>query len=252
MEFRKLKANEIDVRIGSIAKDGKGLSLLLYKDARCDMNILDETVGAENWQRKHEVVNGNLFCNVGIFLNNQWVWKQDVGTESNTEKEKGQASDSFKRACFNWGIGRELYTAPLIWFTKENANITKDNKCYDKFVVDEIEYTDNVISKLSVTNTKTGKTFHYSAKKTDGNFKKFQPEEVTESTEQTVTEENINDVISEDEYNMLNETIKAYNNCNEQPLNQQKMLDHFKVESFMMITKAQYLVFMKQLNKGIK
>lgn len=251
MEFRKLDANEIDVRIGTIAKDGKGLSLLLYKDARCDMNILDEAVGPENWQRKHEVINGNLFCNVGIFVNNQWVWKQDVGTESYTEKEKGQASDSFKRACFNWGIGRELYTAPFIWFSNEDANI-KNNKCYDKFVVEEIKYDGNVISELKVTNNKTGKTYYYSAKKKNDNFKKTQAEEITENSSEPVTEENINELISENEYNMLNETINAYNRCNEQPINEQKMLKHFKVESFMMITKAQYLVFMKQLNKGIK
>lgn len=101
MKFRTLYANEIDVRVATINE--KGCSLLLYKDARCDMNILDETVGPENWQRRHELINGNLFCNVGIKCGSEWVWKQDVGTESYTEKEKGQASDSFKRACFNWG-----------------------------------------------------------------------------------------------------------------------------------------------------
>lgn len=102
MNFRLLRADEIDCRISTVSE--KGLSLLLYKDARVDMTILDETVGPENWQRSHELINGNLFCNVGIKCGNEWVWKQDVGTESYTEKEKGQASDSFKRACFNWGI----------------------------------------------------------------------------------------------------------------------------------------------------
>lgn len=117
MEFRTLKANEIDVRVGQVTS--KGAILLLYKDARCDMNILDETVGAENWQREHYEVKGNMFCRVGLFIKTlsgvpQWVFKSDCGTESNTEKEKGEASDSFKRACVNWGIGRELYTAPTI------------------------------------------------------------------------------------------------------------------------------------------
>lgn len=107
MEFRKLRADEIDCRVGTI--NANGCTLLLYKDARCDMAILDETVGPENWQRSHEVVNNNLFCNVGIWVMRpsgfgEWVWKQDVGTESNTEKEKGEASDSFKRACVNWGM----------------------------------------------------------------------------------------------------------------------------------------------------
>lgn len=165
--FRALRADEIDVRV-SIAKDN-GMGLLLYKDARCDMNILDETFGADNWQRSHELINGNLFCNVGVrFLSEQgyerWVWKQDVGTESYTEKEKGQASDSFKRACFNWGIGRELYTAPFIWI----EGCTK----YDKFKVKEISYTaDRKINKLIIIKVKNNVetvVFKYSDSKQTG------------------------------------------------------------------------------------
>lgn len=158
--FRPLKETEIDVRVQSVTE--KGCILLLYKDARCDMNILDETIGADNWQRSHELVNGNLFCNVGIrfYRENgfsEWVWKQDVGTESNTEKEKGQASDSFKRACFNWGIGRELYTSPFIWVSAADCNI-KDVKgrktCSDKFEVEKIAYDENKnITGLSIKNT---------------------------------------------------------------------------------------------------
>lgn len=112
---RLLKADEIECRVGTI--NGKGCSLLLYKDARVDMKVLDETYGTGNWQRTHEVINGNLFCTIEIWNDriNQWVKKQDVGTESYTEKEKGEASDSFKRAGFNVGIGRELYTSPFIW-----------------------------------------------------------------------------------------------------------------------------------------
>ena len=100
MEFRNLKADEIECRINTI--DEKGLSLLLYKDARVDQNILDETVGAMNWQRKHTRDNAN--CIVEIWDNNklQWIAKEDTGTESYTEKAKGLAGDSFKRACFNW------------------------------------------------------------------------------------------------------------------------------------------------------
>lgn len=112
---RLLNADEIECRIGTIK--GNGCTLLLYKDARVDMKILDETYGVGNWQRTHEVINGNLFCNIELWNDkiNQWVKKQDVGTESYTEKEKGEASDSFKRAGFNVGIGRELYTSPFIW-----------------------------------------------------------------------------------------------------------------------------------------
>lgn len=152
MEFRLLKADEIECRIASIKE--KGLSLLLYKDARVDQNILDETVGSMSWQRKHEVINGNLFCSVGIHCKelDEWIWKQDVGVESYTEKEKGQASDAFKRACFNWGIGRELYTAPFIWISAGNFNVTKDGKCYDKFKVKNIGYKDHKITELTIIN----------------------------------------------------------------------------------------------------
>lgn len=112
---KPLDISQIDFRVQSINKGGYA-TILAYKDARVDMEILDSVVGQLNWQKKYEIVNGNLFCSVGIFNQEtkEWIWKQDVGTESNTEKEKGQASDAFKRACFNWGIGRELYDYPLI------------------------------------------------------------------------------------------------------------------------------------------
>lgn len=117
--IRILRADEIEVRAAQVAQDRQGrvyANLLLYKDARCDQRLLDETFGPMNWQREHTIIDGNLYCTVSIWDEEKkiWVKKQDVGTESNTEKEKGQASDSFKRACFNWGIGRELYTAPRI------------------------------------------------------------------------------------------------------------------------------------------
>lgn len=123
--FRGLRADEIDLRVGTVG--AKGVTMLLYKDARCDMNILDETYGAEFWQRDHKQVKENMFCGVGVWNKAlaQWIWKWDCGTESNTEKEKGEASDSFKRACFNLGIGRELYTGGLIFIsckTKPNGS----------------------------------------------------------------------------------------------------------------------------------
>ena len=111
MKFRRLNANEVDVRVNIVKENGLGL--LLYKDARVDQNILDETVGSLNWQRDHKEIKGNVYGGIGIY--NQelslWIWKWDAGVESNTEAVKGEASDSFKRAGFNWGIGRELYTA---------------------------------------------------------------------------------------------------------------------------------------------
>lgn len=141
--IRLLTADEIECRIGTINE--KGLSLLLYKDARADMKILDEIYGPMNWQRTHEVIGGNLYCNVQIYdeQKQQWISKMDVGTESYTEKEKGQASDSFKRACVSVGIGRELYTAPFIWIPAGKCKIQqKDNRyvTYDKFKVADITY----------------------------------------------------------------------------------------------------------------
>ena len=115
--MRPLRPDEIEVRVGQVFE--KGVSMLLYKNARTDMQILDETYGAMGWQCKYKEVKGNLFCAIGILSPeyDEWVWKEDCGTESNTEKEKGEASDAFKRAGFRWGIGRELYTAPRIWLT---------------------------------------------------------------------------------------------------------------------------------------
>lgn len=161
MEFRTLTAEEVKCRIGQISQKKGAVSLLIYKDARVDMDILDETVGPQNWQRLHYECKGNLFCKVGIRMNSygqiegdQWVWKSDVGTESNTEEEKGESSDSFKRACTNFGIGRELYTAPVIWVPQELAKTEdKDGKwiCKKKFKVTQIEYDeDRNITKLEI------------------------------------------------------------------------------------------------------
>lgn len=154
LKFRDLRADEIDVRIAQITE--KGVSLLLYKDARCDMNILDETVGSFNWQRSHTRENANCVVSIWDDSKSVWVSKEDTGTESNTEKEKGLASDSFKRACFNWGIGRELYTAPFIWISADGCKITKRNDgklvCYDRFLVQEIKIKDKKIVSLSILN----------------------------------------------------------------------------------------------------
>ena len=159
--FRTLRADEIDCRIAQVKQNG--LSLLLYKDARCDMNILDETVKPENWQRSHSRDNANCTVSIWDDEKKQWISKEDTGTESFTEKEKGLASDSFKRACFNWGIGRELYTAPFIWIVPPNCTINEkaDKKgftCYDSFYVSSIEYDENkVITALQIKHSKTHK-----------------------------------------------------------------------------------------------
>lgn len=132
-EIPLLTANDVECRIKKITNEGA--VLLLYKTARVDMRILDEVYGSMNWQRHHEVINNNLFCTISVWDSDkaQWISKQDVGTESNAEAEKGQASDAFKRAGFAWGIGRELYDSPFIWIS---GKVSK----YDRFHVTDIQY----------------------------------------------------------------------------------------------------------------
>lgn len=158
--FRDLLAEEIECRVAQAKSNG--VSLLLYKDARCDQNILDETVGAMNWQRMHTRDNANCIVSLWDEKKQQWISKEDTGTESNTEKEKGLASDSFKRACFNWGIGRELYTAPFIWIKAEDCTALSESngkvKCFDTFAVQKIVIEKKRIVAIAIKNTKTNKT----------------------------------------------------------------------------------------------
>lgn len=160
VSIRLLRAEEIECRIATINE--KGLSLLLFKDARVDQKLLDETFTPFGWKRSHQVIDGNLYCTVEVWdkEKNQWIGKQDVGTMSYTEKEKGQASDSFKRACFNWGIGRELYTAPFIWIPAERVNIQKKEReqkfyTYDRFHVWSINYDEEgKVNAVMIVNQK--------------------------------------------------------------------------------------------------
>ena len=244
MEFRKLKASEIDVRIATVTE--KGVSLLLYKDARCDMNILDESVGAENWQRNHELINGNLFCNVGIKTGEQWVWKQDVGTESYTEKEKGQASDSFKRACFNWGIGRELYTAPFIWMGKDDVNIEEikgKKTCRDNFSVEVIEYDGNVISKLIILDEKTKKKYSWQLK---NGYKKAEETTTVQQEEEKIFNEQTQKELSEGATEAQKKAVQAI--CAKHKLNAEDLcaMNGF---SFANMTKGQASNMIMSLKK---
>lgn len=153
-EFRLLKADEISCRVNQI--NDKGLTLLLYKDARVDMDILDETVGCMNWKKEYTRDNRNCIVSIWDSEKKEWISKEDTGTESNNEAEKGLASDSFKRACVNWGIGRELYTSPFIYIPASKVEITpKGSKftTYDKFHVEAIKYDKNRnIIALSIKN----------------------------------------------------------------------------------------------------
>lgn len=168
-EIRLLRADEIECRVGTINE--RGLSLLLYKDARVDQKILDEAFGMYGWERTHQSIEGNLYCTVRIWDSEkaQWIEKQDVGTTSYTEKEKGQASDAFKRACVNVGIGRELYTAPFIWISSSKANIQKRDNRYttsERFRVREISYNEmREIAAITIVNDHGVVVYEYQEKK---------------------------------------------------------------------------------------
>lgn len=165
-EIPLLTANDVECRIKKITNEGA--VLLLYKTARVDMRILDEVYGSMNWQRHHEVINNNLFCTISVWDSekSQWVSKQDVGTESNAEAEKGQASDAFKRAGFAWGIGRELYDAPFIWISGKVSE-------YDRFHVTDIQYDreKQEFTRLTICDDK-GKERYRLGTKTDRPQKK--------------------------------------------------------------------------------
>ena len=162
MEFRALRADEVECRIGQVAKSGKGLSLLLYKTARTDMAVLDEAVGAENWQCRYYECKGTLFCSLGLRIEGEWVWKDNAGSPSNMEAEKGEASDAMKRAGFAWGIGRELYTAPFVWIPSDRCNI-QGGKCYDRFEVAKLASEGGRITELVVADERGRTVFSWAA-----------------------------------------------------------------------------------------
>lgn len=145
-EIRLLNAEEIDVRVGGIYE--KGITLLLYKDARVDMSILDEVFGPMGWQRHHVMVGEGMLCEVSVKdeKTGEWITKTDLGAPSFSEPLKGAASDSFKRASTNWGIGRELYTAPFIWIPREKVEVREERGkqvVKDSFRVQSISYDAN-------------------------------------------------------------------------------------------------------------
>lgn len=167
LKFRDLTADEIECRVSTVKESG--CSLLLYKDARCDMNILDDTLGPLNWMRRHTRDNANCIVSIYDETKNMWIEKEDTGKESYTEKEKGLASDSFKRACFNWGIGRELYTAPFIWVPKERVKIKLVQgkaTTSDRFAVEDICIEDKKIVSLTIKNTTSRQIAYQFAKST--------------------------------------------------------------------------------------
>ena len=224
VKFRELRPDEIELRVGTCTS--KGFSLLLYKTARTDSNILDEVVGCMNWQSDYKVVNDNLYCSIGIYDEDKkdWIYKWDCGTESYTEKEKGEASDSSKRARFKWGIGRELYTSPFIWImgnVEENKKTGKYQPSINvqEIKVKEIEYSNNRICKL-ILERKGIKVFEYDEK---------------------VKKEN--NLISTEHLALLNQKII------ETETDLEKLLNSYKVKDTRELTEKQYENAMKILEK---
>lgn len=235
LEFRTLYANEIETRVAQATE--KGVSILLYKDARVDQKLLDEKVGPYNWQRHHSRDNAN--CTVAIWDEDkkQWIEKEDTGTESNTEAAKGLASDSFKRACFNWGIGRELYTAPRIWLGPDVVKVEQRNgkwTTYDRFEVSQISYdTDRNIKHLILRNAKTKKVVY-----TFGNVAESSQKQPAEPQTEAEAEETAKQVGKQTiDATKVTALAKAAQN-NGVPL--EKILKAYKVKAISELTEKQF------------
>lgn len=175
--FRTLLPDEIDVRVQQVIDSTKKKAvLLLYKNARIDMDLLDEQFGCLGWQREHNFKDGKNYCKVSVYdsTKQMWISKEDVGIESKTEETKGEASDSFKRACVNLGIGRELYSAPSIlvdinddeWSMNKKSGKPAINS-WIKFRVHTIEYNEQrKITNLIIIDGKNNIRYQMGATKT--------------------------------------------------------------------------------------
>ena len=198
--MRNLTKDEIFVKVKQINE--KGCLLLLYKTARVDAQILDETFGADKWVNDYKEIKGNLFCGIGVKGDDgQFIWKWDCGVESLTEAEKGEASDSFKRAGFKWGIGVELYTAPFIWAKVETVKNQKGGyELKDKFMkfnVTEYEVVDGKITKLSIADNKGNVVFSNVSSKPKAKDKAPQTFEQEATNLKTATTKALNKAIKE-------------------------------------------------------
>lgn len=155
-QFGTLTEQEIECRISEIDRQGRFLRLLLYKTARTDAAILDKLYTPMGWQNEYKTIDGKLYCGISVQNPNTggWITKWNVGTESNIEAQKGEASDAMKRAGFVWGIGTELYSAPEIRVMADKCNIKEYSgkyKCYDRFTVEKIAYNEaEEISGLAI------------------------------------------------------------------------------------------------------
>ena len=150
IDLKNLK-KEIDFKWRVQSANQYGASCVAYIDSRQVQDLLDEVCGAGNWQSRFVDVKGNLFCEIGIKIDGEWVWKSDCGVESNIEKEKGESSDSFKRAAVMWGVGRFLYSKKVVKLPtkQENNKWIPFSEKLGKFIKDPKVITD-WCNKLSV------------------------------------------------------------------------------------------------------
>lgn len=210
MDIRLLKAEEISTMSKTVVSS-KAL-VLLYKDARVDMLILDELYGKDGWQRHYKEVKGNLFCTLSVYSERFgcWVEKEDVGKESNQDAEKGESSDAFKRAATNWGIGRELYTAPAIWIPLERNEFNEKKRVYTEFFVSEIKYKDRNIVLLKIVDGMGKLRFDWTIKDPRGNAVTDQEEFNLDDFRSEVAEAIKNSKFTEDRKTVALAGIPAY------------------------------------------
>lgn len=237
-KIRCLKPEEIEIRVQQVTE--KGAQLLLYKDSRCDKRILDETFGIFGWKDRYEEIKGNLFCTISIYddAKQQWIDKCDCGTESFSEKEKGEASDAFKRAGFNVGIGRELYTR-IFYFasvpTKKNdkGKYDLDNK-YEKFTVAEISTNEETekIEKIKIADSKGNIVFSYGYPKTST---KTETKKVDKPVE----------MITDEQIKLLHTLLTKLNNEEAK----QKLYEKFKIKSSKELSKKNATIMIDFLKK---
>ena len=239
-KIRCLKPEEIEIRVQQVTE--KGAQLLLYKDSRCDKRILDETFGIFGWKDRYEEVKGNLFCTISIYdgEKQQWIDKCDCGTESFSEKEKGEASDAFKRAGFNVGIGRELYTR-IFYFasvpTKKNDKGKYDlvNK-YEKFTVAEISTNEETekIEKIKIADSKGNIVFSYGYPKTSTNTETKKVDKPAE-------------MITDEQIKLLHTLLTKLNNEEAK----QKLYEKFKIKSSKELSKKNATIMIDFLKKKV-
>ena len=240
IKFRTLDPDDIELRVGMV--NAKGFSLLLFKNARVDMQLLDETVGSMNWKRQHIRDNANCIVSIWDDAKKEWVSKEDTGTESQTEREKGLASDSFKRACVNWGIGRELYTAPFIWISghiepdqRARSGYKADQRYVNGLNVSAIEYTEKrTIKKLVIEDADGEIAYSFGVKRSKTEKKKAEPKPVEQPMPVTISVEHA-------------EEIK--NGLQETDSNVSAFLSLFQAKSVDEMYEAQYPKAIEMLNK---